>query len=46
MGKFGLVLVTLLLIVIAVGAVVLLTVEIPAPSSPVEKVLPDERFPR
>lgn len=33
-------------IVVIIGAVFLYTVDIPAPSEPVEKTLSDDRFPR
>ncbi len=46
MRKSSLVLIVLVLAVLAAGAAVLATWEIPPPSAAVEKVLPDERFPR
>jgi len=38
--------VVLVLLVIVGGGVFLATTDIPAPSSPVERTLPDDRFPR
>ena len=46
MGKISLFLFVIVVAVIAAGAVALLTMDIPPPSSQVEKVLPDDRFPR
>ena len=42
----GRILILLLLLLIAGGAAFLATWEIPAPTSPVERVIPDERLPR
>jgi hypothetical protein len=42
----GRILILLLLLAIAGGAVFLVTWEIPAPTSPVEQVIPDARLPR
>jgi hypothetical protein len=42
----ALVAVTLVVAVVAIGGGVLLTWEIPAPTTQVEKVIPDDRFPR
>ena len=39
-------LIVLALIVVAGGSVFLATWEIPAPSNTVERVIPDDRFPR
>jgi hypothetical protein len=46
MGKLVLVTLAVLLLLLAGGGVFLSIWDIPAPSSPVEKVLPDARFPR
>ncbi|MDJ0936783.1 MAG: hypothetical protein QNJ06_03070 [Kiloniellales bacterium] len=42
----ALVAVTLVVAVVVIGGGVLLTWEIPAPTTQVEKVIPDDRFPR
>jgi hypothetical protein len=39
-------LIALVLVVVAGGAVFLATWDIPAPSKTVERVIPDDRFPR
>jgi len=39
-------LIVLALVVVAGGAVLLATWDIPAPSKTVERVIPDDRFPR
>ncbi|QCG88588.1 hypothetical protein E6C72_04845 [Azospirillum sp. TSH100] len=46
MSRFLSILFVLLLLVIAGGMVFLASWDLPAPSKTVEKVLPDERFPR
>ncbi|WP_168220325.1 hypothetical protein [Azospirillum thermophilum] len=46
MSRFLSVLVILLLLVIGGGMAFLASWDMPAPSKTVEKVLPDERFPR
>tara|TARA_R110002072_G_scaffold19040_26_gene70638 strand:+ start:1393 stop:1533 length:141 start_codon:yes stop_codon:yes gene_type:complete len=46
MGKFSLFLFSLVLLTVVGGAAALLTVDIPPPSSRVEKVLPDDSFPK
>ncbi|WP_425407365.1 hypothetical protein [Hwanghaeella sp.] len=46
MGKFILVIFALLMVGLGGGAVFLATWDIPAPSQTVERVLPDDRFPR
>lgn len=46
MKKFTLIVVMLAVLLVAGGAIFLVTWKIPAPSARVEKVLPDERFPR
>lgn len=46
MAKFILVLFVLILVGIGGGAAFLATSDIPPPSQTVEKVLPDDRFPR
>ncbi|AWB06370.1 hypothetical protein A6A40_14770 [Azospirillum humicireducens] len=46
MSRFLSILIVLLLLVIAGGMVFLASWDLPAPSKTVEKVLPDERFPR
>ncbi|QCG98992.1 hypothetical protein E6C67_28110 [Azospirillum sp. TSA2s] len=46
MSRFLSILFVLLLLVIAGGVVFLASWDLPAPSKTVEKVLPDERFPR
>ena len=46
MSRFLSILLVLLLLVIAGGMVFLASCDLPAPSKTVEKVLPDERFPR
>ena len=45
MSKFLLILFILILVALGGGAVFLATWDIPPPSEPVEKVIPDERFP-
>lgn len=44
--RFMLFLFVLLLLILAGGAVFLLTWDIPAPTAQVEKVIPNDRFPR
>ena len=44
--RFMLFLFVLLLLILAGGAVFLLTWDIPAPTALVEKVIPNDRFPR
>ena len=46
MSRFLSILFVLLLLVIAGGMVFLASWDLPAPSKTVEKVLPEERFPR
>ena len=46
MPKLSLVLVVIVLVVLVGGGAYLATWEIPPPTTAVEKVLPDERFPR
>ena len=46
MPKLSLVLVVIVLAVLVGGGAYLATWEIPPPTTAVEKVLPDERFPR
>ena len=46
MGRFGAFLLLLVVLLIGGGAAALLFVDIPPPSKQVEKVLPDDRFPR
>lgn len=46
MSRFLSVLIVLFLLVIGGGMAVLATWDMPVPSKTVEKVLPDERFPR
>ncbi|RTR17431.1 hypothetical protein EJ903_18220 [Azospirillum griseum] len=46
MSRFASVLLVLLLLVLCGGVVLLASWDLPAPSKAVEKVLPDERFPR
>ncbi len=46
MRKLSLILVVIVLAVLAGGGMYLATWEIPPPTTAVEKVLPDERFPR
>ena len=46
MHRFVSVLVVLLLLVLVGGGALLATWDIPAPSKTVEKVIPDDRFPR
>ena len=46
MGKLVLVAVLLLVATVIGGGVFLSVFEIPAPSAPVEKVIPDARFPK
>ena len=45
MTKISTILFALIVIGLAGGAVFLATWEIPAPSSPVEKTIPDDKFP-
>ncbi|MCR9071911.1 MAG: hypothetical protein NXI18_09345 [Alphaproteobacteria bacterium] len=44
--RFTLFLFVLVLLIVAGGALFLLTWDIPAPTSSVEKVIPNDRFPR
>lgn len=44
--RFGLVLFVLFLLFVGGGAVFLMTYDIPAPTERIEKVIPDDRFPR
>lgn len=46
MSKFSLSVIVLILLGLLIGAIVLANLDIPAPSSRVEKVLPDDQFPR
>jgi hypothetical protein len=46
MRKLSLIIVGLVLVLSVAGALFLVTWEIPPPAVSVEKVLPDERFPR
>jgi hypothetical protein len=46
MGKFVMVAVALVVLVLIGGGVYLAFWDIPAPKTPVEKVLPNDRFPR
>ncbi|MCW8914709.1 MAG: hypothetical protein OQK24_02515 [Magnetovibrio sp.] len=46
MRKMPVFLLVLVLVAVGGGAVMLATWDIPAPVSTVEKVIPDERFPR
>ncbi len=46
MFRFSTVFLVLMLAGMVGGAIFLATWEIPAPSAPVEKVIPDEQFPR
>ncbi|WP_173380463.1 hypothetical protein [Azospirillum sp. B510] len=46
MSRFLSILFVLLLLVVVGGTVFLASWDLPAPSKTVEKVLPDERFPR
>jgi hypothetical protein len=46
MGKIGFVVLALIVVAVVGGAVALLTIDIPPPTSQVEKVLPDDAFPR
>jgi hypothetical protein len=46
MKKFVLVLVAMLLLAVAAGLALLATWDIPAPTAPVEKTIPDDKFPR
>lgn len=46
MGKLFVILFALIAVCLGGGAVFLATWDIPAPSQTVEKVLPDDRFPR
>lgn len=46
MKSFSIVVLSLLILALAGGGVFLATWEIPAPTAKVEKVIPDERFPR
>jgi hypothetical protein len=45
MARFWLVVIVLLLLVLAGGAIYLMVADIPAPTQNVEKVLPGEMFP-
>jgi len=46
MGKVAIILIVILVLAIASGFVVLAYWDIPAPTSHVDKVLPDARFPK
>ncbi len=46
MGRVSLLLVTVFVLAVAGGCLFLAYYNFPAPSAPVEKVLPDARFPR
>lgn len=46
MNRVSLVLIVLVVVVVGGSVVALATWDMPAPSKTVEKVLPDERFPR
>ena len=46
MGQFILIVFALLLLAGAAGAVVLMFWDIPAPTTRVERIIPDARFPR
>ena len=46
MGKLAIALVVIAVIGLVAGAFVLASWKIPAPSQPIEKVLPDARFPK
>ncbi len=46
MGKFWLTLIIFILLLIAAGAVYLMTVDIEPPKEQIEKTLPDDRFPK
>jgi hypothetical protein len=46
MRRLGLIVLLLVLAALVGGAVMLATWQIPPPTAPVEKVVPDDRFPR
>ena len=46
MGRFLLIIVALIVIILVGGTVFLMVWNIPAPTTRVEKVIPDARFPR
>ena len=46
MGKLTVALIVVVVLAVAAGGLFLAFYEIPAPSKPVEKVLPDARFPK
>jgi len=46
MKNISLILIAFVVLLLAGGMALLAMWEIPAPSAPVQKVLPDERFPR
>jgi hypothetical protein len=46
MGKLTMALVIVVILALAGGGLVLAFWDIPAPSKPIEKVLPDARFPK
>ncbi|MCC7016101.1 MAG: hypothetical protein IT564_02725 [Rhodospirillales bacterium] len=46
MKSISMVVLSLLILALAGGGVFLATWEVPAPTAKVEKVIPDERFPR
>ncbi len=46
MKSISIVVLSLLILALAGGGVFLATWEVPAPTAKVEKVIPDERFPR
>jgi hypothetical protein len=46
MRRLGLIALLLVLAALAGGAAMLATWQIPPPTAPVEKVIPDDRFPR
>jgi hypothetical protein len=43
MGKVGLGILVLLLLVLVAGGVAMMTLDLPAPREPVEKVIPNDR---
>ncbi len=46
MNKLYLIAIPLAVIVVAIGALLAITWDMPAPTQQVEKVVPDDRFPR
>jgi hypothetical protein len=46
MGRFFLIVVAALVVILVIGGIFLMVWDIPAPTARVERVIPDARFPR